>query len=1111
MKIAHFADIHVSDARISEFERILTQLGTSIVEQGPDLIIFAGDMFIHRDKLSPKQVQLTRELFKSTLKEYKTIIIPGNHDVSMSELKINSLSAIFIHDDKIKVYTEIGSYIDIENYRFHMFGYPSKKELVRLGITNISELYSNQEVFDLFDFAEDKHNVLLYHGTLEGFNVSDYIASEEAIGVGKDLIIPKVFWAKFDAVFAGHLHKYQGIDKAIYPGCPAPLTFADAESTGWVLWDDLNPTFMVLNQLYPYQTVDIGDLSIYKNELTQEAARRIENDLDYTDTRIRIKYKIYQTQTGEVDHAVLSSKFKNALDIKIVPKLASIDRKKGVVSFDDFQHHTIKEIIFKYIDEKKFNPDVKTIGELVESRLKTKYSIEEEKGINFKPCKLNILNFKCFGTETPELDFTKLDKVVGIFGSNQTGKSSLVEAIVWALFGTTLRNKDIKSVIRNGQKRCQVTLEFISHMVTYKVERDRTFSGSVVKLFKRADDDWIDISGADNKGTQGLLEELVGTFDIFISTVYSPQNKINLLIEKKPLERKKIILDCLQIDVLSRRIEEITLIRKEAKSKVDTIRGKVQVYSEQLKSLINSKPQEMLHEFTMLLNNEKIVQSRFLTHIEALSKKLHSYEDLKIDHDELNNKAGKLKKEIDELDLKLFTKKQDKLKMQTILEDKSAIDKGMQRLRDYAEKIERYKEENTRNIERRNRISLLRHDDTKVQENYKNSMSIVDTSKNAIVNQIENKQALDCSSALCPINKEIQEQKDSLRIALDELNEQAAVETHKYELEVNAIREQIITIEEIINTSFFDTNKHMEYMRMHKKEQAHKWPELEYQISSGVNILDSFTELILAYERQFLDFKNQRREVAAKRGVMAEKIASIDRYNSELKDTRLDLSECNKQITNFETQIYKHTKNLEDITELQKEVDRYNKRLTKGEKYLVHCARYNDIVGKSGVVFRIVDKALPIIEKFSQDLLGETTNGSISVYIDSYKTLSGGGNKDEVSIYIADSKGKRDVLEASGAETVLVSLALRAAMAHLLSLRMGSSVELFIIDEGMGALDDENIVVIKNMFKKLGDIFNKVLFITHVSELKDIAQSVIEVTSNSKVSTFKVVEAKDNE
>ena len=132
-------------------------------------------------------------------------------------------------------------------------------------------------------------------------------------------------------------------------------------------------------------------------------------------------------------------------------------------------------------------------------------------------------------------------------------------------------------------------------------------------------------------------------------------------------------------------------------------------------------------------------------------------------------------------------------------------------------------------------------------------------------------------------------------------------------------------------------------------------------------------------------------------------------------------------------------------------------------------------------------------------------------YIDSYKTLSGGGNKDEVSIYIADSKGKRDVLEASGAETVLVSLALRAAMAHLLSLRMGSSVELFIIDEGMGALDDENIVVIKNMFKKLGDIFNKVLFITHVSELKDIAQSVIEVTSNSKVSTFKVIEAKDNE
>ena len=84
------------------------------------------------------------------------------------------------------------------------------------------------------------------------------------------MVIDKPFWGKFDAVMAGHLHKYQQIDNAVYPGCPIPLTFADSGNTGWILWEDLDPKFISLPQLYPYQTVDVGDISVYKQELTQE-------------------------------------------------------------------------------------------------------------------------------------------------------------------------------------------------------------------------------------------------------------------------------------------------------------------------------------------------------------------------------------------------------------------------------------------------------------------------------------------------------------------------------------------------------------------------------------------------------------------------------------------------------------------------------------------------------------------------------------------------------------------------------------------------------------------------------------------------------------------------
>ena len=70
MKIAHLADIHISDGRMEEFEVMLEILGDSIISCSPNLIVFAGDMFIHRDKLSPKQVELTRWFFKHKLKAF---------------------------------------------------------------------------------------------------------------------------------------------------------------------------------------------------------------------------------------------------------------------------------------------------------------------------------------------------------------------------------------------------------------------------------------------------------------------------------------------------------------------------------------------------------------------------------------------------------------------------------------------------------------------------------------------------------------------------------------------------------------------------------------------------------------------------------------------------------------------------------------------------------------------------------------------------------------------------------------------------------------------------------------------------------------------------------
>lgn len=168
------------------------------------------------------------------------------------------------------------------------------------------------------------------------------------------MIIPKSFWGQFNAVLAGHLHSYQTLDKAVYSGVPFPLNFADNPITGYVLWENLFPSFIGLDQKYPYITIDIGNLSSHIDTINEEAERRIKNDLSYLDTRVKIKYTVYSTQAGIVEHTRLSKYFKDAKEIRIVPEYREDKASDKVISFEKFKQHSIYEMILTYIDEKRY-------------------------------------------------------------------------------------------------------------------------------------------------------------------------------------------------------------------------------------------------------------------------------------------------------------------------------------------------------------------------------------------------------------------------------------------------------------------------------------------------------------------------------------------------------------------------------------------------------------------------------------------------------------------------------------------------------------------------------------------------------------------------------------
>src|SRR5438552_19000421 len=94
-----------------------------------------------------------------------------------------------------------------------------------------------------------------------------------------------------------------------------------------------------------------------------------------------------------------------------------------------------------------------------------------------RPLRLAVKGFTAF-RDGAEIDFTELD-VFAISGPTGSGKSSLLDAMTYALFGRVERVGDrVGQLISQGQPRMAVTLEFEAGRERYRVTRTTPAKGA---------------------------------------------------------------------------------------------------------------------------------------------------------------------------------------------------------------------------------------------------------------------------------------------------------------------------------------------------------------------------------------------------------------------------------------------------------------------------------------------------------------------------------------------------------------------------------------------------------------------------------------------------------
>ncbi|MCQ5375008.1 MAG: SMC family ATPase [Methanomassiliicoccales archaeon] len=169
---------------------------------------------------------------------------------------------------------------------------------------------------------------------------------------------------------------------------------------------------------------------------------------------------------------------------------------------------------------------------------------------------MEIQNYRKFRHSVIEFP----DGVIGIIGPNGVGKSSLIEAIAWAIYGneTPIVRTTKEGVMRAGagpNEECRVLLEFELEGDSYRLER--SMKGRDLKVDARLFVNNRPAAKGDQTVTQELTRRLGMDYKAFFISVFARQKDLAALSTLRSFERKKLVLRMLEVDVLDKVVSEI--------------------------------------------------------------------------------------------------------------------------------------------------------------------------------------------------------------------------------------------------------------------------------------------------------------------------------------------------------------------------------------------------------------------------------------------------------------------------------------------------------------------------------------------------------------------------
>ena len=1038
-KIAHISDTHIKNLKYhTEYREVFSKLYEHLREEKVDYIIHCGDIAHSKTNISPEFVKMCSEFLSGLSSCAPTYIILGNHD---GNLKNSS------REDAI---TPIVEALDLPNLFL---------------LKNSGEVKINEEicinvlsVFDRDNWRDPSNdsliNIGLYHGSISDCRTDTGWTMENG---ENDISI----FDKFDYAFLGDIHKTnQALDdagKIRYPGSTVQQNFGETDDKGFLIWeiedkDTFTVKHVVIPNPKPFVTINLTKTGRLPKNASCPLGARIrlvsENSLPVSTMKRAMDAAKHRFKPESIGYLNRSAGQRGSVE-----NIATDDVEENLRDIT-VQEKLIKEYLKDFEPTDEQMQAVYKLNRKCNSILAEKEDVQRNVNWNLRSMEWN--NLFNYG-EDNSIDFDKLNGIIGIFGKNFSGKSSVIDSLLYTIFNSTSKNerKNLNVINQNkeeadgsvtidvGTKR--YTIERKSEKYVKKLKGEETTEAKTDIVFKVRDlitDEETVLNGTTRNETDAIIRNHFGTLDDFLMTSMSSQIDSLRFINEGSTKRKEALAKFLDLEFFEKKYK---LIKDDgadlhgALRKAEDIDYDSEIYEIEKQIIFSERDIEEHNKVCEELNEE--------------------FMSLQMDKKDLETKIDSIPADIIDIDKIIKERLLEERNIQTyglnVSQCQAILDDNSQLL----DKISKFKE-------------TFDVDEVQTQKE-QIDQKLLTISK--LLTELENAEKL----------KKLNEKKVKL---LGEVPCGEQFKSCKFIKDAHSSKETLVDLvgqvkvisdqkqreEELLNqTDEEKINSHLDKYKklMEKKSNAEKSTmKTTLEKSKWENSILSAQNEITRLLRIEEDY-NKNKDLIENKGSFTLQLSKVTKTllakQTEIKECQDELLKLHRDSGSLSQKARTLQEKKEWLHNLQNEVTAYD--------LLMKCMHPN------GIAYDIIKKKLPAINDEMSRILANVVDFEIFFEAEEKK----------LNIFIKHPKyDRRPIDMGSGAEKTLAAMAIRLALLSVSSLPKSN---IFILDEPGTALDAENMDGFISILELIKTYFKTVILISHLDHLKDCVDQQITI------------------